>query len=187
MKRYCDLVVCAFKEQIDLFCERILPDVSHRHSVVSKLTCFLRYCVLPEILGRWYTQKVITWFQFCLFLQAGNCRHKPSMPHFYFSFILSENYKGQKGHKCLIELTRHALKLSGLLIPICPYCLSPSTFCNTSPVRQQIYAWHHYILYCFASFYIAMLLWSIIMWSQYNTMPYITFSEYLNQTSIPSH
>ena len=27
------------------------------------------------------------------FLQAGNWRHKPSMPHFYISFILFENYK----------------------------------------------------------------------------------------------
>ena len=59
-KPYCDFVVCAFKEQIDLFCKRILPDVSHWHSVVSKLTYFWRYRVLPEILGRWYTQKVIT-------------------------------------------------------------------------------------------------------------------------------
>ena len=37
-KPSCDFVVCAFKEQIDLFCKRILPDVSHWHSVVSKLT-----------------------------------------------------------------------------------------------------------------------------------------------------
>ena len=40
-KPYCDLVVCAFKEQIDLFCKRILPDVSHWYSVVSKLTYLL--------------------------------------------------------------------------------------------------------------------------------------------------
>ena len=59
-KLYCDFVVCGFHEQIDLFCKRILPDVSHWHSVVSKLTYFWRYRVLPEILGRWYTQKVIT-------------------------------------------------------------------------------------------------------------------------------
>ena len=31
----------------------------------------------------------------------------------------------QKGHKCLMELTQLVLKLSGLLFPICPYCLSP--------------------------------------------------------------
>ena len=59
-KLYCHFVVCGFNKQIDLFCEKILPDVSRWHSVVSKLTHFWRYCVLPEILGRWYTQKVIT-------------------------------------------------------------------------------------------------------------------------------
>ena len=32
-----------------------------------------------------------------------------------------------KRHECLIELTRLALKLSGLLFPICPYCLSPES------------------------------------------------------------
>ena len=51
-KLYCDFVVCGFHEQIDLFCKRILPDVSHWHSFVSKLNHFWRYCVLPEILGR---------------------------------------------------------------------------------------------------------------------------------------
>ena len=44
--------------------------------------------MLPEILGRWYTQKQRS--QFCLFLQTGNWKacgnmHRPSMPHFYFS------------------------------------------------------------------------------------------------------
>ena len=56
-KLYCDSVVCSFHEQTDLFCERILPDVSHRHSVFSKLNRFWRYCVLPDILRRWYTRK----------------------------------------------------------------------------------------------------------------------------------
>lgn len=54
---YCDFVVCGFNEQIAFFCERILPDICHWNSVVPKLNHFWRYCVLPEILGRWYTQK----------------------------------------------------------------------------------------------------------------------------------
>ena len=54
---YCDFVVCGFNEQIAFFCERILPDICHWNSVVPKLNHFWRYCVLPEILGRWYTKK----------------------------------------------------------------------------------------------------------------------------------
>lgn len=56
-KNYCDFVVCGFNEQINIFCEIILPDVSHWDSVVPKLNHFWRYCVLNKILGRWYTQK----------------------------------------------------------------------------------------------------------------------------------
>ena len=54
---YCDFVVCGFNEQINFLCERILPDICHWDSVIPKLNHFWRYCVLPEILGRWYTQK----------------------------------------------------------------------------------------------------------------------------------
>ena len=50
-------VVCGFNEQIAFFCERILPDICHWNSVVPKLNHFWRYCVLPEILGKWYTMK----------------------------------------------------------------------------------------------------------------------------------
>ena len=53
---YCDFVVCGFNEQINFLCERILPDICHWDSVIPKLNHFWRYCVLPEILGRWYTQ-----------------------------------------------------------------------------------------------------------------------------------
>ena len=54
---YCDFVVCRFYDQINFFCERIIPDVSHCDSVVPKLYHFCRYCVLPEMMGRWYTLK----------------------------------------------------------------------------------------------------------------------------------
>ena len=54
---YCDFIVCGFNEQIAFFCDRILPDICHWNFVVPKLNHFWRYCVFPEILGRWYTQK----------------------------------------------------------------------------------------------------------------------------------
>ena len=37
--------------------ERIVPDYAHWQTVLPKLTTFWRRCILPEILGRWYTRK----------------------------------------------------------------------------------------------------------------------------------
>ena len=57
--KFCDFVVCGFTggKQINFFCERILPDINHWNTVLPKINEFWRYCILPEILGRWYTQK----------------------------------------------------------------------------------------------------------------------------------
>lgn len=54
---YCDFVVCSVKEHVELVSERVYPDADHWDSVLPKINHFWRYCVLPEILGRWYTQK----------------------------------------------------------------------------------------------------------------------------------
>ncbi|KAI8519156.1 hypothetical protein Bbelb_024130 [Branchiostoma belcheri] len=58
-RKYCDFVVCSVgdKKQAKITMERIYPDLDHWNRVVPKLTHFWRYCILPEILGRWYTQK----------------------------------------------------------------------------------------------------------------------------------
>ena len=40
-----------------LFVQRIYPDVKHWNSVLPKLETFWRICILPEILGRWYTRR----------------------------------------------------------------------------------------------------------------------------------
>ena len=40
-----------------LFVQRIYPDVQHWNSVLPKLETFWRICILPEILGRWYTRR----------------------------------------------------------------------------------------------------------------------------------
>ena len=37
--------------------KRIIPDHAHWQTVLAKLTTFWRHCILPEILGRWYTRK----------------------------------------------------------------------------------------------------------------------------------
>ena len=57
--QYDDFVVCAIDKakNIQLFVQRIFPDVQHWNFVLPKLETFWRICILPEILGRWYTRK----------------------------------------------------------------------------------------------------------------------------------
>ena len=52
-------VVCAIdeKKSMNLIVLRIYPDVQHWNSVLPKLETFWRICILPEILGRWYTRR----------------------------------------------------------------------------------------------------------------------------------
>ena len=45
--------------QKTVFVQRIYPDVEHWNFVLPKLETFWRICILPEILGRWYTQRCI--------------------------------------------------------------------------------------------------------------------------------
>ena len=56
-KKYNDFVVCSIKENIEFVCQRVTPNQHHWDAVLPKLTNIWRFCVLPEILGRWYTQK----------------------------------------------------------------------------------------------------------------------------------
>ncbi|KAK2555743.1 hypothetical protein P5673_022310 [Acropora cervicornis] len=57
--KYCDFVVFAFNvnNQPVIFYERIYSDFPLWESLQPKLTKFWRICILPEILGRWYTRK----------------------------------------------------------------------------------------------------------------------------------
>ena len=55
---FCDFIVCGFNDKCGSFInERIMQDKEHWENNVPKLSQFWRYCVLPEILGRWYTRK----------------------------------------------------------------------------------------------------------------------------------
>ena len=57
--KYCEFVVCAIdeKKSMNLIVLRIYPDEQHWNSVLPKLETFWRICILPEILGRWYTRR----------------------------------------------------------------------------------------------------------------------------------
>ena len=58
-RQYCDFVVYALGVggEEALVHQRILQDIDHWTTVVPKLTNFWRICVLPEVLGRWYTRR----------------------------------------------------------------------------------------------------------------------------------
>ena len=58
-RKHCDFVLCAISPHTEpqVVIERIYPDLEHWHTVVPKLEAFWRVCILPEILGHWYTRK----------------------------------------------------------------------------------------------------------------------------------
>lgn len=57
-RAYNDLVVCRpASEKAELVIERVHPNHEHWNNVLPKINHFWRYCILPEILGRCYTQK----------------------------------------------------------------------------------------------------------------------------------
>ena len=59
-RKHCDFVVCAIdnvNNRAVIVTERILPDKQHHHTVLPKLDTFWRLCILPEILGRWFTRR----------------------------------------------------------------------------------------------------------------------------------
>ena len=56
---YCDFVVFAVQNDfVQLIQERITPDNIHWQQQLPKLSLFWRICILPEIMGRWYTRKL---------------------------------------------------------------------------------------------------------------------------------
>ena len=59
---YCDFVVCTFPEgkKPVIHIERILADREFWSQCVRKSTEFIKVCILPEILGRWYTRPCIS-------------------------------------------------------------------------------------------------------------------------------
>ena len=56
---YLDFIVFAsYGQTSKFFLERLTPDMKHWETQIPKLETFWRICILPEILGRWYTQKM---------------------------------------------------------------------------------------------------------------------------------
>ena len=58
-RAYLDFIVFATDGTSQRFVkQRLLPDIEHWETQIPKLETFWRICVLPEILGRWYTRKM---------------------------------------------------------------------------------------------------------------------------------
>jgi len=59
---HCDFVVCGIDSHLNahLMTDRIYPDTLHLETVLKKLEAFWRMCILPEILGRWFTRRCDT-------------------------------------------------------------------------------------------------------------------------------
>ena len=49
---FCDFVILS-PEQLHL--ERIAPEIELLHTEIPKAKQFWRLCILPELLGKWYT------------------------------------------------------------------------------------------------------------------------------------
>ena len=56
---HCDFVVCGIDSDLNahLVMDRIYPDPFHLDAVLKRLEGFWRICILPEILGRWFTRR----------------------------------------------------------------------------------------------------------------------------------
>ena len=56
---YCDFSVCTFPpgDEPSLHIEHVLPDLEFCYSCLGASSCFVRVCLLPELLEKWYTWK----------------------------------------------------------------------------------------------------------------------------------
>ena len=60
---YCDFCVCTFatgEDEQSVHTERIYRNAEFWNDCVSKANCFFRTCILPELMGNWYTRPSIT-------------------------------------------------------------------------------------------------------------------------------
>ncbi len=55
---YCDFVVCTFSDEGSMHIERISKNLIFWNDCVSKAVTFYRTCVLPELIGKWYTRPI---------------------------------------------------------------------------------------------------------------------------------
>ena len=115
---YNDFIVCSFSEGAATFVhERIYPDKDHWEEQVPKLTTFWRACVLPEILGRWYTKKPTAIAK--ANVKDGICYCKESLKEEPTVFCSNENCPISEFHHSCI-LPKNISKIPKRWF--CPHC-----------------------------------------------------------------
>lgn len=57
---YCDFIVCTFSSKDGLYVERITKDNTFWNECVQKAELLFHKCILPELLGNWYTRSSIS-------------------------------------------------------------------------------------------------------------------------------
>ena len=129
-KNYCDLVVCSVSDyrKAKITVERIRPDLEHWNSVVPKLSQFWRYCILPEILGRWFTHKRD------IDLQPATCTDI-----YFCKSALDSPVATCTSQACPIR-TFHLLCLKINAVPanwLCPLCLKSSKLKSLDSTKSK--------------------------------------------------
>ena len=56
---YCDFVVCTFSDSDDLHIERLSTNYTSWSDCLAKAERFFHVCILPELLGKWYTKSIV--------------------------------------------------------------------------------------------------------------------------------
>lgn len=99
--------------------ERLAPDMKHCKTQIPKLETFWRICILPEILGRWYTRKMDLKAQLSLeeVAKPGDC---------YCRETTSEAPITCANHTCKIfRFHPSCLGIKNVTVPkmwYCPHC-----------------------------------------------------------------
>ena len=117
---YLDFIVFASDGQTSkFFLERLAPDMKHWETQIPKLETFWRICILPEILGRWYTRKMDLKAQLSLeeVTKPGDC---------YCRETTSEAPITCANHTCKISRFHPScLGIKNVTVPkmwYCPHC-----------------------------------------------------------------
>ena len=71
---YCDFVVCTFSAEDNMHIERLSKNFTFWSDRLSKAEIFIRTCILPELLGKWYTRPIVPNTRACADSEQANAK-----------------------------------------------------------------------------------------------------------------
>ena len=132
-KDFCYFIVFGFKESKEhtLCFEKVPKDIHHWNTVVPRLHYFWRFCILPEVVARWYTRK-------------GHLINSGESGNIQFSClcmrVTTEETIKCKNHSCsVINFHPSCLKIQDFTVKeswLCPLCRTLDS--NKSEQSQEI-------------------------------------------------